>query len=239
MPLHCIIVDDDEISRKVLEKCIEQTEFLELVGKYSNAIDARSAINNKAVDLIFLDIEMPEMTGLEFIQRFPEVPQIIFVTSQKQYALEAFEYDVTDYVTKPVSYERFLKAAEKAKRIHEIFESEQSSGMDFFVKSDSKMVKINLGNLLYVEALGDYVRLITEEKKYTVLSTMKAFDAKLPSDLFMRVHKSYIINLSKIDKVEKNIAFVGTHEIPVSRTYKESLRDHMRTLQLKPNIGFK
>lgn len=114
MLLNCIVVDDDEISRKVLEKCIQQTDFPELVGKYWNAIDARPAINNKKVDLIFLDIEMPEMTGLEFIQRFPDVPQIIFVTSQKQYALEAFEHDVTDYVTKPVNYERFLKAAEKS-----------------------------------------------------------------------------------------------------------------------------
>ena len=158
------------------------------------------------------------------------MPQIIFVRSQKQYALEAFEYDVTDYVTKPVSFERFLKAAEKAKRIHEIFESEQSSGMDFFVKSDSKMVKINLDELLYVEALGDYVRLITSDRKYTVLSTMKAFDAKLPSDLFMRDHTSYIINLEKIEKVEKNIAYIGDHEIPISRTYKDALREHMRTL---------
>lgn len=228
--MNCIIVDDDRMSRAVLEKCVNETDFLELVGQYSNAMDARAAINTKNVDLIFLDIEMPEMSGLEFIQNFPDVPQIIFVTSQKQYAVEAFEYDVTDYVTKPVNYARFLKAAEKARRIHDVFENDDSDGMDFFVKCDSKMVKINLNDLNYVEALGDYVRLITHDKKYTVLSTMKAFDAKLPNDMFMRVHKSYIINLKKIERLEKNVAHIGDLRIPISRTYKESLKKRLTTL---------
>ncbi len=227
--MNCIIVDDDKISRAVLEKCVEQTDFLNLVGQYSNAMDARVAINNKDVDLILLDIEMPEMTGLEFIQSFQDVPQIIFVTSQKQYAVEAFEYDVTDYVTKPVSYARFVKAVEKARRIHEIFDKE-SEGMDFFVKCDSKMVKLNLLDLNYVEALGDYVRLITNDKKYTVLSTMKAFDAKLPNDMFMRVHKSYILNLKKVDRIEKNVAYIGELNVPISRTYKEQLKQRIATL---------
>lgn len=228
--MNCIIVDDDRMSRAVLEKCVNETAFLELVGQYSNAMDARVAISSKKVDLIFLDIEMPEMSGLEFIQSFPDVPQIIFVTSKTDYAVEAFEYDVTDYVTKPVNYERFLKAAEKARRIHDVFEGENTGGMDFFVKCDSKMVKINLNELNFVEALGDYVRLITNDKKYTVLSTMKAFDAKLPSDIFMRVHKSFIINLRKIERIEKNVVHIDDLRIPISRTYKQGLKKRLTTL---------
>lgn len=221
--MKCIIVDDETLSRKAVQRCVELTPFLELAGSYASAIEAKEALNTMEVDLIFLDVEMPEMTGIEFIQTFRDIPQIVMVTSKKEYAFEAFEYDVTDYLEKPVQYPRFLKAAEKAKRIFENLVSETKDQEHIFIKADQALVKVDLQEICYIEALGDYVRVYTAKTRYTVLSTMKAFEAKLSDKDFMRVHKSYIVRLDQIKQIEGNMIHLEKNTIPVSRTYKELL----------------
>ena len=224
--LNCIIVDDENLSRKAVERCVNLTGFLNLIGVYSNAIEAKEGLKEKKVDLIFLDINMPEMSGLEFIQTFRDVPQIIVVSSHKEFAFEAFRFDVTDYISKPVDYARFLKAAEKAQKVHESIDQKENdgNGSDFiFVKSDFALHKLNLKDILYVEALGDYVKIFTEESRLLVLSTMKAISTKLPENDFMRIHKSYIVRLDKIQQIEGNMLRLGKNSIPVSRTQKDAL----------------
>jgi len=228
--LNCIIVDDEALSRKAVERCVELTGFLNLVGTYSNAMDAKMALGKKQVDLIFLDIVMPEMSGIEFVETFRDIPQIIMVTSKKEYAFEAFNYDVTDYISKPIEYPRFLKAVEKAVKIHETHAAQNSEDEYIFIKSDLALNKVAMADINWIEALGDYVRVITSEQKYTVLSTMKAFESKLRPHDFLRIHKSYIANLSKISKIDGNSVFIDGKTIPVSRTYKELLLSKVTTL---------
>lgn len=227
--MNCVVVDDESISRKVLEKCVSDTDFLNLVGSYSSAVQLTKELANKKVDLIFLDIQMPDMTGMEFIKSIENIPQVIFVTSRTNYAVEAFENDVTDYLVKPINYDRFLKAAEKAQKINELF-SDDSEENIIYVKSDSRLIKVDLSQVLFIEALGDYVRIHTKSGKYTVLSTMKAMEAKLGTKDFLRVHKSYIVRLDKILKIEKNLIHLETTQIPVSRTYKDKLKGALQIL---------
>lgn len=225
--MNCVVVDDESLSRKVLEKCISDTPFLNLVGSYSSAIELQKELPNKSIDLIFLDIQMPEMDGMEFVKSIENIPQVIFVTSRTNYAVEAFENDVTDYLVKPVNYPRFIKSAEKARKINELF-SENKEENIIYVKSDSRLIKVDLTQIIFVEALGDYVRIHTKQAKYTILSTMKAMEIKLNSTDFQRVHKSYIVRKDKILKVEKNVIHMEKVHIPVSRTYKDLLKSSLK-----------
>jgi len=221
--LKCIVVDDDPISRDILKNCIFDTPFLELIGSYSNAIEASIVMQKRDIDLVFLDVEMPEMTGLEFLQSFKDIPQVIMVTSEKKYAFEAFKFDVTDFIAKPVDKGRFKQAVERAMFYEEnLIKDQKEEGI--FIKSDSVMVKLMPSEILFIEALGDYVKVITPEKKHVVHSTMKAFMAKLTDD-FIRIHKSYIINFNKIQKLEENTVKIATYELPVSRTNKKELKE--------------
>jgi len=219
--LKCIIVDDDPVQREIIKTCVEQIKDLKLVGTYPNAIEARLALQKREVDLIFLDVEMPQMSGIEFLQNFKDVPQVILVTSNKQYAFEAFEYDVTDYLSKPIDMDRFSSAVQRA-RYYEENLKRKSKEEFIFVKSDGVLVKLNAFDINYVEAMGDYIRVHTTGKRHIVHSTMKAFVAKLP-DSFIRIHKSYIININKVNKLEDNTVAVGATELPVSRNNKKAL----------------
>ena len=200
------------------------------MGSYSSAIELQAEIESKKIDLIFLDIQMPEMTGLEFIKSIENIPQVIFVTSRTSYAIEAFENDVTDYLVKPIVYERFLKAAQKAEKINDLFGDESEDERIIYVKSDSRLIKVDLTQITMIEALGDYVRIHTKSGKYTVLSTMKAMSSKLDNTEFLRVHKSYIVRLDKILRIDKNTIYMEKTQIPVSRTYKESLKAALKIL---------
>ncbi|MBD80708.1 MAG: DNA-binding response regulator [Crocinitomicaceae bacterium] len=227
--MNCVVVDDESLSRKVLEKCIADTPFLNLVGSYSRATQLQKELSNKSVDLIFLDIQMPEMSGLEFVKSLKDIPQVVFVTSRTNYAVEAFENNVTDYLVKPINFQRFLKSAEKAKKINDLFSENQDDNI-IYVKSDSRLIKVDLSHIVFIEALGDYVRLHTKSAKYTILSTMKAMETKLKSSDFQRVHKSYIVRIDKILKVEKNVIHMENVHIPVSRTYKDVLKSSLNIL---------
>lgn len=227
--MKCIVVDDDPVQREAIRSCINRVNDLELVGMYPNAIEARIALQKRHVDLIFLDVEMPEMSGIEFLASFKEVPQVIMVTAKKQYAFEAFEYDVTDYISKPVDMDRFSSAVQRA-RYYEDNLSKPDVDNSIFIKSDGVLVKLSVDDVYYVEALGDYIKVVTDEKRYIVHSTMKAFVAKLPEN-FLRVHKSHIINIDKIEKLEENTVFMTGQEIPVSRNNKKILVDRLSEKQ--------
>ena len=228
--MNCIIVDDEELSRMALQKCVEQARNLNLVAVCNNAIEATEALKTNAVDLVFLDIEMPDMTGIDLVRNF-EVPQIIFVTSKSEFATDAFELDVTDYIVKPVELPRFLKAVEKAEEIHAKKEKGTAVVNEYvFIKQDSRYIKIRLDEIMYVEALADYVNIYLENKRHTILSTMKAIEQKLPATDFVRVHRSYIVRIDRIKEIEDNTIALDDKLIPVSRSYKENLMKHLKML---------
>ncbi|MCX6257739.1 MAG: LytTR family DNA-binding domain-containing protein [Bacteroidia bacterium] len=223
-------MEDDPVSSKVLENYILKTDFLHLVNSYSSAVDALNNFKNEVeIHLIFLDIEMPEMNGIEFMNSLTNFPQIIIVSAKEKYALEAFLYNVTDYLLKPVSYSRFFKAVNKArivitnkKEIHEIPENKE-----IFVKNGNALIRILFKNILYIEALENYVIISTYKEKYTIHSTMKMVVEKLPSADFIRIHRSFIINIKKIHNIEENSVSIrtifGLKTIPIGKSYKSAL----------------
>ncbi len=224
--MNCVIIDDDALSRKIVEEFVKRTEFLDLKITYENAVDAINDLNleSKDIDLIFLDIEMPEMDGIDFLNTLNDLPQIIIVSSQEKYALEAFDYDVTDYLLKPITYGRFYKAVNKAKNIKL---ANSNDGIDeIYIKNDSALVKLKYNDVLLVEALENYVIVNTFKEKYTIHFTMKAIEKQLPLSQFIRVHRSFIINLKKIERIEDNTIIVkidkGTKSVPIGKAYKEN-----------------
>ena len=219
--MKCIIVDDEPIARKILEEFVRKTNHLELIGSCSSAIEANEIVRKGDIDLIFLDIEMPEMSGLDLLKSLNKIPNVIMVTSKEKYAVEAFEFDVADYILKPPTYVRFLKAVNK---VNESLNSNNHSTENFiFLKIDSRLIKIDVNSIYYVEANGDYATVYTAEKNHTIYSTMKALENKINNDNFIRVHRSYIINLSKVTDIEDNNLLVNKKIIPIGASYKNEL----------------
>ena len=214
--MKCLVVDDDELSRGILEDLISDTSSLELVASCDDPIKAFNIIKESKIDLLFLDIEMPKMDGISMLKALSPLPQVILVTSHDEYAVESYEYDVTDFVKKPISTARFLKAVEKAnKRFNTDASLFTTKGETIFIKSDSKLVQINTHKIFWIEALGNYMRVITEDGKYTILSTMKDVANKLPSDEFVRVHRSFILRLDKIESIEHNYILINNNQINI------------------------
>ncbi|MBF9141421.1 LytR/AlgR family response regulator transcription factor [Hymenobacter properus] len=233
--LSCLVVDDDPMSVQVVLNCINNTPFLTAAGSYTNPVEAAEALRTQPVDLLFLDVEMPLMSGIELLRTLQHPPLVVLITSSKDYAVQAFEHAVVDYLVKPVSYGRFLQAAQKAL---EMAERQSSAGADniedtpanaafTFVKVDNKLVRVTFADVRYVEALGDYVHIITGQSKLIVYSTMKGVEEKFPSSLFVRVHRSFIVNVNHIQALEDNMLTVEGKQIPVGQTY---LRDVMQRL---------
>ncbi|HBH47796.1 MAG TPA: DNA-binding response regulator [Bacteroidales bacterium] len=224
--MNCIIIDDDLMSRRVIEEFVGRTEQLILLNSYENAVDAINAFNTgEDVDLIFLDIEMPEMSGIDFLETLQNPPQIIIVSSKEKYALDAFNYDVTDYLLKPVSYSRFFKAINKA---NVRFKNKVDTKDDeIFIKKNSALVRLKYDQILWVEALENYVIFNTFNDKYTIHFTMKAIEQKLPNNMFTRVHRSFIVNTRSINLIEDNSIIIKTKEgsktIPIGKSYKDKL----------------
>lgn len=230
MMLNCIVVDDDEMSRKVVVHFIEKTNFLQLTKEFDNAIDATHYLDEEHVDIIFLDVQMPEMTGMEFIHALEKDIEIILITSEQKYAVEAFEKKVTDYLVKPIEYSRFLQAAQKAQTNVDIKREAAVKRKEFFVRTDAKIVRIPYNKILFVEALADYVIIQTESKKHIVHFTMKGIASRLPEDDFVRTHRSYIVNLDKIEALEDNSILIGEKYIPIGASYKEAFLDLLNFL---------
>ena len=229
--LNCIIVDDDEMIRIDLEKKITSKPFLNLIASCTSAITAAEILLKEKVDLVFLDIMMPEMTGMQFLRSLTaNRPQIIFVTSESQFAAQAFEYEVTDFLVKPVSEERFLKAVMRASSLAQSSAPPPSNEGHLFVKVNSSLVKINISEILYIEAMADYVTIHTAEHRYTVHSTMKTIQESLPANHFFRVHNSFIVNIDKISVIEDNMVVINKKLLPVSRSRVKPLMQRLNLI---------
>jgi two-component system LytT family response regulator len=217
-----LIIDDDPFSAKVLEKFVGNTEFLELAGICNSSLEAAKFLRSQPVDLLLLDVEMPEMSGLDLLSTLNREAMVIMVSASREYAVEAFEQSVIDYLVKPVTYPRFLIAAQKA--LDKVKLTSQTTSTDFtFVKVEQKLVKIPFADIFYIEALGDYVHIVANNKKTIVYATMKSIESKFPSNKFIRVHRSFIVNLDKIGSVEDNNIIIGDKYIPIGATYMKGL----------------
>lgn len=226
--MNCIIVDDDSLFRKVLSEHVRRSSFLKLVETFDNAIDARNMLTgNEDIDLIFLDIQMPDMDGFELIRSLERPPAVIMVTTDDKLAVKAYDLDVIDYLVKPVDYSRFCKAVDKVIRYQSINRSENIGQQEVFIKKGSTLVKLKLIDIVVVEALENYVVVHTDKEKYTIHFTMKAIEQQLPSVIFLRVHRSYIVNKSRINKIRDNSVEISgdldINIIPIGKSYREKL----------------
>lgn len=229
--MRTIVVDDDDLSRNVIEDLIAESSEIELIKSCADPVEAFKAIKEEHIDLVFLDIEMPKMDGMEMIRSLNPLPQIILVTSHTEYALESYEYNVTDFIQKPITLPRFLKAVEKAKTRFEDNRADISTkDKTIFIKTDSKLVQINTEDILWIEALGNYMRIFTQDDKFTILSTMKDIVSKLPADQFTRVHRSFVIRVDKIKSIEDNYITIKDKQISIGKAYKDDLSKKLNLL---------
>ncbi|HHJ09559.1 MAG TPA: response regulator transcription factor [Bacteroidetes bacterium] len=233
--MKCIIIEDNELSRRVLEEFIKKTDNLNLVASFQNAIDAINHLGNKEkVDLVFLDIELPQMSGVEFLESLKSSPQVIITSSKEKYAIQAFNFNVTDYLLKPIRYPRFYKAVDKAFKMEKLYEVNRIDD-EIFIKKGSSLIKLAYDNIIWIEALENYVILNTEKGKYTIHFTMKAMEKTLPRHKFLRIHRSYIIHLRKISSIqEKNVELSYSDKIktlPIGKSYKDRLLKEIKTMK--------
>ncbi len=226
MILNCAIIDDEPLAVDLLSSYVKRTSFLNLTGGYNSAIAAIKDLKSNPVDLIFLDIQMPELSGIEFAKILPKNTKIVFTTAFSKYAAEGYDVDALYYLLKPISYEDFLKAANKALRWFDEHEQPEASGRDrfVFVKSDYKLQKIAFDDILYIEGVKDYVRItMTNGNKIMSLMNLKKLEDRLPSPEFMRIHRSYIVHMNKIEVVDRLRVVFGNTYIPISDSYKDSV----------------
>lgn len=230
MILNCIIIDDEPLARKGLAEYVNDVDFLHLAGEFDNPLKATATLSDQTIHLIFLDIQMPKLSGIEFLKSLSHPPLVIFTTAYPQYAIEGFDLNVLDYLLKPISFDRFLKAAMKAKdaALSKHSPAPASQQEDYiFIKSDNKLVKIFYTDILYVEALQNYVTIYTADKKYITYLTFKSVEESLPADQFIKVHKSYLVAAAKIESIEGNQIKTGSHYIPISRSSKEEVMEKL------------
>lgn len=230
-----IIVDDEPLAQDVLETYIQKFPNLNLVAKCDNAIEANQTLKEHSIDLMFLDIQMPQLTGTDFLRSLNNPPKVIFTTAYSNYALEGFELDAVDYLLKPISLDRFVKAVNKAvdqielERKDEPTANEEPEEDFIFVKADKKLVKVNFDDIIYIEGLKDYVIIRMNDQRIITLQTMKSLEKKLPSHLFQRIHRSYIIGLNKIEAIVGNMVEVTEKgkekHLPIGKNYREALLD--------------
>lgn len=235
--MNCIIIDDEGMARAIMTQMISRYPELKLIQEFPNAIQAMKFLNNNEVDLIFLDIHMPDFTGFDFIQSLKNPPKIILVTSDKNFAIEAFEYEcIVDYLVKPITEDRFQKAIQKAgsykiaSTAPEIKPIVEDNANEFYINIDRRLIKIEMASVNIVEAKGDYIHIKTESKNYVVHSTLKKIEDKLPKDLFLKVHRSFIINTKKIIDIEDNSVLIAKDVIPVSRANRPELMKRLNLL---------
>ena len=231
--MRCLIVDDNQLARMAMKQLVSQVQILELVAECNDAMQAYNYLNNGQVDLLFLDIEMPGMTGIELTKKLGnKKPLIIFTTAKTDYAVEAFELNVVDYIVKPVSLARFLQAVEKAKETLDSNKQEvKIEAKEFvFVKDNGILKKLNLDDILYLEAMGDYVKVHTGQKFHVLHSTLKSIEEKLPLNKFLRIHRSYIVSIQKIDFIQDGMISIGKSTIPVAETYRSVLNKRLNLL---------
>ncbi|OFY60241.1 MAG: DNA-binding response regulator [Bacteroidetes bacterium RBG_19FT_COMBO_42_10] len=233
--MNCIIVDDDKMSCKILEGYVNKSTSLNLIGTFSDSVEARNILTKRQdIDLIILDIQMPEMDGFDFIGSLDYPPNIIIVSAAEEYAVKAFDFNVVDYLLKPVSYGRFCKAIDKTIRYYSHKEAANTGDEEIFIKKSSSLVKLKLKDIIYIEALENYVTLTTNDDRFTIHFTMKAIENQLPSGIFIRVHRSYIINKSMIQTIKENsldlIVGDSLKSIPVGKSFRDTLLNDINVM---------
>jgi DNA-binding LytR/AlgR family response regulator len=234
--LNCMVIDDEHLAIQLLENHISKVPFLQLTSTFNNPLDAVGSIGSNPVDLIFLDIQMPQLTGVQFMKLLQNRAQVIITSAYQEYAIEGFEHNVVDYLLKPISFERFFKAVEKAhnlknpsQKLEKVPEPPATGGY-IFIKVETKMIRVELDDILFIEGLKNYVSIQTKTKKIITLQVMKQLEESLPSNRFLRVHKSYIVALDKINSVERQEIYIGDRIIPIGITYQDGFS---RLLEMK------
>ncbi|MEM6684220.1 MAG: LytTR family DNA-binding domain-containing protein [Bacteroidota bacterium] len=235
--MNCIIIDDEKLARTIIKTLCEDVDGLQVVGEFPNAMQAIKYLNENEVDVIFLDIHMPDFTGFDFVKTLKNPPSIVLTTSDPKFAIEAFQYEcIVDYLLKPITADRFKTAVNKAKK-HQLVNATTEENKadatyenDFYINIDRRLIKIDIPSIYLVEAKGDYIHIKTEDKNYTVHSTLKKIEEKLPDSLFLKIHRSYIINLKKIIDIEDNSVLIKRDVIPVSRSKRPELMKRLDLL---------
>lgn len=225
LKLRCVITDDEPMARKGLQGYIEKLGFLELVATCQDAVQLGNVLKEQPVDLIFLDIEMPYLSGVDFLSGIHHPPKVIIVSAYEQYALKGYELDVADYLLKPVSFERFLKAVNKVYDQFEKENTDQVQSGSIFVKTSQKYEKVNFDDILFVEGMENYISIQTADNKLVAHSKLSAFIQKLPQRNFVQIHKSFVVNIDKVTSLEGNQLGIGSYKLPVSRNYSAQIRE--------------
>lgn len=230
--INCIIIDDEPLARAGLKEYVADIDFFNLLGVFDNALAATEILGSGEVDLLLLDIQMPRLTGIDFYKTLKNAPAVIFTTAYPQYALEGFEVNALDYLVKPISFDRFYKAALKAKEYLRAGQKEKATANEspagyFFIKADNSLVKIFYADILFVEAMQNYVTIYTSEKRYISYLTFKSVEDYLPASGFIKVHKSYIIAAARVDSIDGNEICMGRHRIPISRSLKDEVMEKL------------
>jgi DNA-binding LytR/AlgR family response regulator len=232
--INCLVVDDEPIAREGIMEYIRQIDYLNPVGQCKSAVEAAGLLQKHKIDLIFIDIQMPKLTGIEFVKALATPPLIIFTTAYSEYALEGFELDVVDYLLKPISFARFLKSAEKAQSYLHARSREVSINEDFFfIKCNSKIEKIVMSEVTYMEAMANYVIIHTRQKKFITYLTFSGIEEQLPAHLFVRIHKSYIIAVSAILTIDGNDVITGSVRLPMSKNFRHEVMSRIESRLIK------
>ena len=238
MNLRCLIVEDEPLARNLLADYVKKVSYLELTEACSNPMSALEVLRNHPIDLMFLDIQMPEITGISLLKSLQKKPLVILTTAYSEYALESYDLDVVDYLLKPITFDRFLKAVDKASQRmmpqapatdQQVAERQDKF---VFVKDGTKLVKINYDDILFVEGLKDYVTIVTKTQKIVSLQRLKALETQLPPEKFFRIHHSYIISLKAVDTIHRGEVQIGQHMIPISDSYKKAFKDFVERNQM-------
>ncbi len=232
--INCLVVDDEPIAREGMMEYVRQIDYLHAVAQCKSAAEAASLLQKNKIDLVFLDIQMPKLTGIEFVKALSIPPLIIFTTAYSEYALEGFELDVVDYLLKPISFARFLKSAEKAQSYLHAKNKEISITLDFFfIKCSGKIEKIIMSDVIFIEAMANYVIIHTRQKKYITYMTFSGIEEQLPAHLFVRIHKSYIVAISAIQTIDANEVIANSMRLPMSKNYRNDVMSRIESRLIK------
>lgn len=237
--IRCIAIDDEPLALKQLESYISKVGFLELEAACNSAVDASKVLASQPADVLFCDINMPDLDGMSFVKSLASQPMVVFTTAYSEYAVESFRVDAVDYLLKPFGFNEFEKAALKVKRLYDLENKEEVTLLDYddsvYIKTDYKTVRVEVSSIIYIEGMSEYVKIITEDQKDPVIAllSMKKLEGKLPGNRFMRVHKSFIINLSKISQVSKgHVRMQDGSSIPIGESYRDSLLSYINSKSL-------
>ena len=231
MNLNCVIIEDLKVAADYLVRCCEKSGRVEVKGQFPDVASALEYLNSNTVDLLFLDVEMPRATGFVLLDHIAYKPKVILTTSKEKYAYNAFQYNVADFLKKPFAYNRFIEALDKVSASGDTRVSVKSNaGNHIFIKSDGKLIRLNNDDILFIESMGDYVKFVTRDKKYVTYNSIKNLEEKVNKDYFMRVHRSYIINLLKIDDIRENDLFINGIEIPISKNLRADVLKRLTIL---------